>query len=143
MQTTINADMAVGIPGEFATTRPRYAYAVETSAAVTFGEPVVITNGKAAPATAATCTGVAASPHQHVQNALPSSTATLTVPAGTVIAVVERGEIFIKVPTGVTFAEGGKLYVASGAWASTGSTAVGTVLKGGTAGDVIPVRIGF
>ena len=152
MQTTINADMAVGIPGEFATTRPRYAYAVETSAAVTFGEPVIFDSttlgankmGRVKPATGATCDGVAASPHQHVQNALPSSEATLTVPAGTVISIVERGEIFIKVPAEVaTVTEGGKLYVASGKWAATGTTAVGTILKSGVAGDVIPVRIGF
>ena len=92
MQTTINADMAVGIPGEKASDRPEYAYAIQTSAAVTFGEPIIIDGGKAKPATGATCDGVAASPHQHVQNALPSSTGTLTVPAGTVISIVERGE---------------------------------------------------
>ena len=144
MQTKINADMAVGIPGEFATTRPRYAYAIETGAAVTFGEPIIIDGGKAKPATGATCTGVAASPHQHVQNALPSSEATLEVPAGTVISIVERGEIFIKIPAEVaTMTEGGKLYVASGKWAATGTTAVGTILKSGVAGDVIPVRMGF
>ena len=39
--------------------------------------------------------------------------------------------------------EGGKLYVASGKWAATGTTAVGTILKSGVAGDVIPVRMGF
>ena len=144
MQTKINADMAVGIPGEFATTRPRYAYAVETSAAVTFGEPIIIDGGKAKPATGATCDGVAASPHQHVQDALPSDTATLTVPAGTVISIVERGERFIKMPAGVaTMTEGSKLYVASGKWAATGTTAVGTIRRGGVAGDVIPVRMGF
>ena len=144
MQTKINADMAVGIPGEKASNRPEYAYAIQTSAAVTFGEPIIIDGGKAKPATGATCDGVAASPHQHVQDALPSDTATLTVPAGTVISVVERGERFIKVPAEVaTVTEGGKLYVASGKWAATGTTAVGTILKSGVAGDVIPVRIGF
>ena len=144
MQTKINADMAVGIPGEKASNRPEYAYAIQTSAAVTFGEPIIIDGGKAKPATGATCDGIAASPHQHVQDALPSDTATLTVPAGTVISIVERGERFIKVPAEVaTVTEGGKLYVASGKWAATGTTAVGTILKSGVAGDVIPVRIGF
>ena len=152
MQTTINADMAVGIPGEKASNRPEYAYAVETSAAVTFGEPVIFDSttlgankmGRVKPATGATCDGVAASPHQHVQNALPSSTATLTVPAGTVISIVVRGERFIKIPAEVaTVTEGDKLYVANGKWAATGTTAVGTILKSGVAGDVIPVRIGF
>ena len=144
MQTKINADMAVGIPGEKASNRPEYAYSIQTSAAVTFGEPIIIDGGKAKPATGATCDGVAASPHQHVQDALPSDTATLTVPAGTVISIVERGERFIKIPAGVaTMTEGGKLYVASGKWAATGTTAVGTILKSGVAGDVIPVRIGF
>ena len=136
--------MAVGIPGEKASNRPEYAYAIQTSAAVTFGEPIIIDGGKAKPATGATCDGVAASPHQHVQDALPSDTATLTVPAGTVISIVERGERFIKIPAGVaTMTNGGKLYVASGKWAATGTTAVGTILKSGVAGDVIPVRMGF
>ena len=144
MQTKINADMAVGIPGEKASNRPEYAYAIKTSAAVTFGEPIIIDGGKAKPATGATCDGIAASPHQHVQDALPSDTATLTVPAGTVISIVVRGERFVKIPAEVaTMTVGGKLYVASGKWAATGTTAVGTILKSGVAGDVIPVRMGF
>lgn len=128
MQTTVNEDMAVGIPGEMATTRPRYCYAVLASADITLGTPVVITNGKAAPSELADAKGIAVSPHQHVQMKLADDTASLVIPAGQEVGVLERGEVFIVAPAAAT------------AGAAYGT--IGIYLKACEEGDIVPVRIG-
>jgi hypothetical protein len=152
MQSTVNVDMAVGIPGEMASCRPRYCYAVVADAA----EGVVgVTLGKAAATNAsgkygemddATYTnfkGIFVSPHQQVQMKLADGKASLVVPKGCEVGVLERGEVYI-VATGTAKA-GAKLYVdANGVLTPTAAdaTEIGVFLKDCVENDIVPVRIG-
>lgn len=160
MQTTVNEDMAVGIPGEMATTRPRYCYAVVADAAdgvagVTLGKAAAMSStgkfGEMDDTTYTQFKGIFVSPHQHVQMKLADGNASLVVPKGCEVGVLERGEVYI-VATG-TAGAGDKLYVdADGVLTPTASvtegndtvnnTEVGVFLKACAQGDVVPVRIG-
>lgn len=152
MQKTVNADMAVGIPGEMASCRPRYCYAVianapEGVAGVTLGKAAATdSNGKYGEMDDATYTnfkGIFVSPHQHVQMKLADGEASLVVPKGCEVGVLERGEVYI-VATGAAKA-GAKLYVdANGALTPTAAdaTEVGVFLKDCAEDDIVPVRIG-
>lgn len=128
MQNVVNEDMALGIPGEMATTRPRYAYAVLAAADITLGTPVKIVNGKATAGTLEDMTGIAVSPHQHVQMKLADGTASLVIPAGQEVGVLERGEVFIVAPAAAT---AGAVYGTKGIY-----------LKDCAQGDIVPVRVG-
>lgn len=131
MQTTVNVDMAAGIPGEMATTRPRYCYAVIAAENVTLGGLAYLgTDGKfyAAAAEGRTLKGVFVSPHQHVQMKLADGSASLVVPAGQEVGLLERGEVFVKVASAVT--AGGDF------------NGIGVYLKAGAANDIVPVRLG-
>lgn len=152
MQSTVNADMAVGIPGEMASGRPRYCYAVIANApagvaGVTLGKAAATdANGKFGEmddTTYTTFKGVFVSPHQHVQMKLADDEASLVVPKGCEVGVLERGEVYI-VATGTAKA-GAKLYVdANGALTptATDATEVGVFLKDCAKNDIVPVRIG-
>lgn len=154
MQTTVNVDMAAGIPGEMATTRPRYCYAVIAAENVTLGGSAYLgSDGKAyaSAGSGRTLKGVFVSPHQHVQMKLADGTASLVVPAGQEVGLLERGEVYI-VATG-TAGAGDKLYVdADGVLTPTASvtsgtdtvnnTEVGIFLKDCVENDIVPVRVG-
>lgn len=160
MQTTVNADMAAGIPGEMATTRPRYCYAVIADAAdgvagVTLGKAAAMSSdgkfGEMDDTTYTQFKGIFVSPHQHVQMKLADGNASLVVPKGCEVGILERGEVYIVATD--TAKAGDKLYVdADGVLTPTASvtegndtvdnTEVGVFLKDCAANDIVPVRIG-
>lgn len=134
-QSVVNEDMAAGIPGEMATTRPRYAYACIAGEDVTLGTIAYVdAAGKAygeAGKEGRTAKGIFVSPHQHVQIALATDVASLVVKAGCEVGVLERGECFVKATGTVT---AGSTFSAD----LTGSI----YLKSGVANDIVPVRVG-
>jgi hypothetical protein len=133
-QSVVNEDMAAGIPGEMATTRPRYAYACIAGEDVTLGTIAYVdAEGKAygSAGDGRTAKGIFVSPHQHVQIALASDVASLVVKTGCEVGVLERGECFVKATGTVT------------AGATFNAALAGSIyLKSGVANDIVPVRVG-
>lgn len=101
MQTTINKDMAYGIPGTHGNGQPYFADPYIAGAAVTMGGVAAIdANGNAVPysATAATPVGIFVNPNEHVRMVLPSDSRTLEVAAGASVAVAKKGSWYVAVP---------------------------------------------
>lgn len=131
-QSVVNEDMAVGIPGEFASCRPRYVYAGIAGEAITFGDPIKIVNGKVMKATGANladAAAIAVSPHQHVQMALASDAGSLAVKSGDEVGIMVKGEVYVKAPVAVTTY--GQAY-----------GTVGKFLKTCAEGEITVVRLG-
>lgn len=101
MQTVINAKMALGVPGTHGNTQPYLADVYIAGAPVTMGTAVELdASGNVVPCTTvANAIGIAVNPNEHVNMALPSDTATLTVPAGATVAVAKKGAWYVAVPT--------------------------------------------
>lgn len=134
MQTTINKKMALGVPGTHGNTQPYFADVYIAGAPVTMGTAVELdSNGNVIPcATAGNAIGIAVNPNEHVNMALPSDTATLTVPAGATVAVAKKGSWYVKAVS--TWAKGNKLNFAAVATA----TPAGLVYAAsGTAAEVL------
>lgn len=132
MQTSINSDMAFGIPGEHANEQPFFADAKTAGAEVEFGTLGGYNSaGDVVPYQSdTTLAGLIVSPHEHVAKVYPSSTATLKVPAGATVAVAKAGSWYVKVAEGETWTENDSLYINSYALTNTeNGTAVATVLK--------------
>ena len=135
MQTTINNELAFGFPGEHANGQPWRADPYIASTEVTFGTLAGIdASGKVGQmgASYGTFLGLIVSPHQHVRMILPDDTRSLSVPAGTTIAVAKRGAWYVKVADSETWAEGDKLKVANYKLSKSSSTSdviVADVLK--------------
>lgn len=114
MQTKINAKMAMGIPGTHGNGQPYFADPYITGASVVMGAAVKVdSNGHVVNTTDSTGVGIAVSPQEHVHMSLPSSTATLTVPAGTAVGVAKKGSWIVAIPTSTANTEAG---VAAKAW---------------------------
>lgn len=121
MQTKITMNLAFGKPGEHANTQPYRADAYAVASAVTLGTLAYTGTGGVgayAGGTRATYLGLFVSPNEHVNMALPSSTATLQVPAGTTVAVAKRGSWFVAIP---------KVATANGTYTYTGSGTAPTI----------------
>ena len=134
MQTTINTDMAFGIPGEHAETTPYYADSHVAGGTVSFGTlGGYDTNGNIVTfASGTTLAGLVVSMHEHTADVYPSATPTKTVPAGTTVAVAKSGTWYVAVPEGETWTTNAKLYINNYAFTTTNpgsGTAVGEVLK--------------
>ena len=102
MQTTINKDMAIGVPGTHGNGQPYFADPyIAASDVVMGGVAAVNANGKAVPysATATTPVGIFVNPNEHVRMVLPSDTRSLTVAAGNTVAIANKGAWYVKVPT--------------------------------------------
>lgn len=101
MQTTITMNLAFGKPGEHANTQPYRADSYAAASTVTFGQPAYTGTGGVGAYDASmrgTYLGLFVSPNEHVNMALPSNVATLSVPAGTTVAVAKRGSWFVSIP---------------------------------------------
>lgn len=101
MQTTINKDMAYGIPGTHGNGQPYFADPYIAGAAVTMGGVAAVdANGNAVPysATATTPVGIFVNPNEHVRMVLPSDSRTLEVAAGASVAVAKKGSWYVAVP---------------------------------------------
>lgn len=101
MQTTITMNLAFGKPGEHANTQPYRADSYAAASTVTFGQPAYTGTGGVGAydaSTRGTYLGLFVSPNEHVNMALPSNVATLSVPAGTTVAVAKRGSWFVSIP---------------------------------------------
>ena len=102
MQTTINKDMAIGVPGTHGNGQPYFADPyIAASDVVMGGVAAVNANGKAVPysETATTPVGIFVNPNEHVRMVLPSDTRSLTVAAGNTVAIAKKGAWYVKVPT--------------------------------------------
>lgn len=133
MQTTITMNLAFGKPGEHANTQPYRADSYAAASTVTFGQPAYTGTGGVGAydaSTRGTYLGLFVSPNEHVNMALPSNVATLSVPAGTTVAVAKRGSWFVSIPKNSNWTVGAKVYATAGALTttSTGGTLVGEIL---------------
>lgn len=121
MQNTITMNLAFGKPGEHANTQPYRADAYAVASAVTLGTLAYTGTGGVgayAGGSRETYLGLFVSPNEHVNMALPSSTATLQVPAGTTVAVAKRGSWFVAIP---------KVATEVGTYTYTGSSTAPTI----------------
>ena len=103
MQTTINKDMAYGVPGTHGNGQPYFADPYIAGAAVTMGGVAALdANGNAVPysATATTPIGIFVNPNEHVRMVLPSDEHTLVGAAGSTVAVAKKGSWYVAVPSG-------------------------------------------
>lgn len=118
MQTAINPKMALGVPGTHGNTQPYLADVYIAGAPVTMGTAVELdASGNVIPcATAGNAIGIAVNPNEHINMALPSDTATLTVPTGATVAVAKKGSWYVKAVAGWT--KGAKLAYAAVATAT-------------------------
>lgn len=101
MQTTINKDMAVGIPGTHGNGQPYFADPYIAGANVTMGGVAAIAaDGTAVPysATASTPVGIFVNPNEHVRMVLPTSEASLVVRQGDTVAVAKKGSWYVAIP---------------------------------------------
>lgn len=135
MQTTITMNLAFGKPGEHANTQPYRADSYAAASTVTFGQPAYTGTGGVGAydaSTRGTYLGLFVSPNEHVNMALPSNVATLSVPAGTTVAVAKRGSWFVAIPSTETssWIVGAKIYAKAGSLTTTasGGTLVGEIL---------------
>lgn len=102
MQTTINKDMAVGIPGTHGNGQPYFADPYIAGEGVTMGGvAAVAADGTAVPysATANVPVGIFVNPNEHVRMVLPTSDASLVVRQGDTVAVAKKGSWFVAIPT--------------------------------------------
>jgi len=104
MQTTINKDMAVGIPGTHGNGQPYFADPYIAGADVTMGGVAAIdTDGTAIPnASGKTPVGIFVNPNEHIRMVLPSDERSLVVAKGSTVAVAKKGAWYIAVPTDAT-----------------------------------------
>lgn len=126
-------NLAFGKPGEHANTQPYRADSYAAASTVTFGQPAYTGTGGVGAydaSTRGTYLGLFVSPNEHVNMALPSNVATLSVPAGTTVAVAKRGSWFVSIPNGSNWTVGAKVYANAGelTTTSTGGTLVGEIL---------------
>lgn len=138
MQTTITMNLAFGKPGEHANTQPYRADSYAAASTVTFGQPAYTGTGGVGAydsSTRGTYLGLFVSPNEHVNMALPSNVATLSVPAGTTVAVAKRGSWFVSIPkvsgaNDSSWTVGAKVYATAGVLTTTsaGGTLVGEIL---------------
>lgn len=101
MQTRINKDMAYGIPGTHGNGQPYFADPYIAGATVTMGGVAAIdANGNAVPysVTNTTPVGIFVNPNEHVRMVLPSEERTLTVAAGSTVAIAKKGAWYVAVP---------------------------------------------
>ena len=101
MQTTINKDMAVGIPGTHGNGQPYFADPYIAGANVTMGGVAAIAaDGTAVPysATASTPVGIFVNPNEHVRMVLPTSEASLVARQGDTVAVAKKGSWYVAIP---------------------------------------------
>jgi len=102
MQTKINKRMATGIPGTHGNGQPYFADPYIAGGSVKMGTAVML-DGSGNVVTLATSAangiGIAVNPNEHVNMALPSDVATLTVPQGATVAVAKKGAWYVAVPT--------------------------------------------
>lgn len=103
MQTVINKDMAVGIPGTHGNGQPYYADPYIAGGEVTFGTLAGIdASGNVVAWASGACAGLIVNPNEHVVMALPSDTRTLKVGAGTTVALAKKGSWYVAVPSDET-----------------------------------------
>lgn len=103
MQTVINKDMAVGIPGTHGNGQPYYADPYIAGGEVTFGTLAAIdSDGNAVAWTSGSCAGLLVNPNEHIVMALPSDTRTLKVQKGTTVALAKKGAWYVPVPSDAT-----------------------------------------
>lgn len=128
-------NLAFGKPGEHANTQPYRADSYAAASTVTFGQPAYTGTGGVGAydaSTRGTYLGLFVSPNEHVNMALPSNVATLSVPAGTTVAVAKRGSWFVAIPSTETssWVVGAKVYATAGSLTTTasGGTLVGEIL---------------
>lgn len=102
MQTTINTNMAFGIPGTHGNGQPYFADPYIAGAEVTMGGVAAIdANGNAVPysVTNSTPVGIFVNPNEHVRMVLPSADRSLAVAAGSTVAIAKKGAWYVAVPT--------------------------------------------
>ena len=102
MQTTINIDMAMGIPGTHGNGQPYFADPYIAGAEVTMGGVAAVdANGKAVPysVSASTPVGIFVNPNEHVRMVLPSNENSLVVRQGDTVAIAKKGAWYVAVPT--------------------------------------------
>jgi hypothetical protein len=121
MQTTINKDMAYGVPGTHGNGQPYFADPYIAGADVTMGGVAAInTDGMAVPysATASTPVGIFVNPNEHVKMVLPSSERSLVVKAGDTVAIAKKGSWYVAVPEGdaANWVKGAKIAYDSSAY---------------------------
>lgn len=101
MQTTINKNMAYGIPGTHGNGQPYFADPYIAGGDVTMGGVAALSaNGTAVAysSDASTPVGIFVNPNEHVKMALPSDERSLTVPAGAIVAIAKKGSWYVAVP---------------------------------------------
>ena len=91
MQTVINKDMAVGIPGTHGNGQPYFADPYIAGANVTMGGVAELdASGNAIPcADASKAVGIFVNPNEHVRMVLPSNEMSLVVPMGSTVAIAK------------------------------------------------------
>lgn len=104
MQTTINKDMAVGIPGTHGNGQPYFADPYTAGADVTMGGVAALdAHGNAIPlASSGTAIGIFVNPNEHIRMVLPSDEKSLVVAKGSTVAVAKKGSWYIKEVEGAT-----------------------------------------
>jgi len=140
MQTVINKDMAVGIPGTHGNGQPYFADAYIAGADVTMGGVAELdASGNAIPcATVANAVGIFVNPNEHIRMVLPSDTKSLVVKKGDTVAVAKKGSWFVTAYTGAQKGDALK-YATTGLVKDTAGTAtVAEVLLVG--GGVMLIR---
>lgn len=122
LQSTINKNMAFGIPGTHGNGQPYFADSYIAGAAVTMGKVAAIdTNGNVVECTGTNPVGLIVNPNEHVRMVLPTDTASLQVAAGSSVAVAKGGVWYVDLP--------GDAYSVSGA--ISGSATITTNIKKG------------
>ena len=102
MQTVINKDMAVGIPGTHGNGQPYFADPYIAGANVTMGGVAELdASGNAIPcADASKAVGIFVNPNEHVRMVLPSNDMSLVVPMGSTVAIAKKGSWYVKAYNG-------------------------------------------
>lgn len=102
MQTVINNDLAMSIPGTHGNGQPFVVDTYIAGADVAMGKVAALdANGRAVPysATASTPIGVFVDPREHVRMVLPSDTSSLVVRTGDTVGVAKKGAWYVAIPT--------------------------------------------
>lgn len=104
MQTKINADMAVGIPGTHGNGQPYFADPYIAGADVLMGGAAYIeTDGTAKNlASGKTGVGIFVNPNEHIRMVLPSDERSLVVAKGSTVAVAKKGSWYVALPDNAT-----------------------------------------
>lgn len=115
MQTTINKDMAVGIPGTHGNGQPYFADAYIAGEDVTMGGVAMVSAaGKAMNydgGDGSAAVGIFVNPNEHVRMVLPSDEMSLVVRKGDTVAIAKKGAWYVGIPTAdaVNWTDGAKL----------------------------------